>query len=68
MIGNFENASRISADASKARRILCMSPLGFPICIRELEVIYILGETEFKAQLAWMEEVRLSRSHLRSSG
>ena len=38
-----------------------MSLLGFPIFIQELEVIYIYGETEFKAQIVWTEEVRLSK-------
>ena len=60
--------ARISVDASKAKCIICMSPLGFPIFIRELEVIYIYGQTEFKAQVAWKEEVGLSWIRRRSSG
>jgi len=34
-----------------------MSPLGFPIFIHPFEVIYIYGETEFKAQVSWEKEV-----------
>lgn len=45
-----------------------MSPLGFPFFVQEFEVIYIYGQTEFKAQVAWMEEVRLSRTHLWPTG
>jgi len=38
-----------------------MSRLGFPIFIQPFEVIYIYGETEFKAQVAWMDgEVRFT--------
>jgi len=43
-----------------------MSLLGFPIFIQELEVIYIYGQTEFKAQIAWTEDVRLFK--LRPAG
>jgi len=35
-----------------------MSPLGFQIYIHPFEVIYIYGETEFKAQVSWKEGVR----------
>lgn len=60
--------ARISVDASKAKCMICMSPLGFPIFIREIEVIYIYGETtEVRAQVSWMEEVCLSLIYLRSS-
>ena len=51
--------SHIRVDASKAPCIAGMSPLGFPVFIQEFEVIYIYGQTEFKAQLAWMEGVCL---------
>lgn len=57
--------SHISVDALKAPCITGMSPLGFPISVHQFELIYTYGETaEIKAQLAWMEEVRLSRSLL----
>ena len=45
-----------------------MSPLGFPIFIQLFEVIYIYGETEFKAQASWKEQVRLSQIHPQSTG
>jgi len=35
------------------------SLLGFPIFVQEFEVIYIYGQTELKAQIAWKEEVCL---------
>ena len=68
MTGKYKTISNISVDASKVPCMVGMSPLGFPIFIQEFEVIYIYGETEFKAQLAWMEEVHLSRNNLPSSG
>ena len=43
-----------------------MSRLGFPGFKQELEVICTCGQTEFKVQLSWMEEVRISRANLRS--
>jgi len=52
----FKTISHISVDISKAPCIPAMSPLGFPIFIQKVEVIYIYGQTEFKAQLAWTEE------------
>ena len=55
----FETISRISVNASEAPCVAGMSPLGFPIFIHEFEVIYMYGQTEFKAQIAWSEEVRL---------
>jgi len=54
-------------DVSKAPCIAGMSPLGFPLFIQLFEVIYIYGETEFKAQASWKEEVRLSQTHPRST-
>jgi len=60
--------AHIPVDASKAPYIIGMSPLGFPIFIQKYEVIYIYGQTEFKAQLAWTEGVCVVFSHLRSSG
>jgi len=36
-----------------------VSLLGFPIYIHKLDVIFIYGQTEFKAQMAWTEGVRL---------
>jgi len=48
----------ISVDVSKAPCIAGMSRLGFPIYIHPFEVIYIYGETEFKAQVSWEEDVR----------
>ncbi|KAF9650957.1 hypothetical protein BDM02DRAFT_3184899 [Thelephora ganbajun] len=52
----FQTMAHISVDATKAPYITGMSLLGFPIFIQEFEVIYIYGQTEFKAQLAWMED------------
>jgi hypothetical protein len=60
--------SHISADVAKAPYTTHMSTFGFPIFIQQIEVIYIYGQTEFKAQVSWMEEVGFSRTHLRSSG
>ena len=60
--------SHISVDASKVPCITGMSPLDLPISIYRFELIYTYGQTAvIKAQLAWMEEVRLSRTHLWSS-
>ena len=55
----FKTICHISVDASKAPCTPAMSPLGFPIFVQEFEVVFIYGQTEFKAQIAWMEEVRL---------
>ena len=38
-----------------------MSRLGFPSFTHELWVIWIFGQTEFKAQLRWMEEGKYLR-------
>jgi hypothetical protein len=57
--GSFKEMCRISVDASKAPCLAGRSLLGFPIFVQEFEVIYIYGKTEFKAQVAWTEEVRL---------
>ena len=62
--GNFKTISHISVDASKVPCIAGMSPLGFPVFIQQFEVIYIYGQTEFKAQVSWKEEVCLSRTIL----
>ena len=45
-----------------------MSPFGFPIFVQEFEIIYIYGQTEFKAQVAWTEEVGHSRTRIQLSG
>lgn len=66
--GKFKIMSHISVDASKAPCIPAISLLGFPIFIQEFEVIYIYGQTEFKAQVIWTEEVCLSQTNLRTSG
>ena len=55
----FKTLCHISVDAKKTPCTAAMSPLGFPIFIHEFEVIFIYGQTEFKAQIAWKEEVRL---------
>ena len=55
----YKEICHISADASKAPYTVGMSLLGFPIYVQEFEMIYIYGQTEFKAQVAWTEEVRL---------
>ena len=58
--GKFKEMCHISADASKAPYTVGRSLLGFPIFIQEFEIIYIYGQTtEVKAQVAWMEDVRL---------
>lgn len=61
---NFKKLAHISVDGGKVPCIPRMSPLGFPVFIQEFEVIYIFGETEFKAQVAWKEDVRLRGTHL----
>jgi hypothetical protein len=53
-------------EASEVPCAAAISPLGFPIFVQELEVIYMYGQTEFKAQIAWKEEVRLPRTHPQS--
>ena len=55
-------------DASKVSCIAGTSCLGFPIFIREFELIYICDKPEFKLQLSWMEKVHQSQTHLRPSG
>ena len=50
----------ISIDTSKAPCIVGRSLLGSSMFTQEFEVIYIYGQTEFKAQVAWMEEIYLS--------
>ena len=56
----FKEMCHISVDASKAPYTVRRSLLGFPIYIQEIEVIQIYGQTtEVKAQVAWMEKVRL---------
>jgi len=62
--GKFKTISNISVDASKVPYTIGMSLLGFPIFIQEFEVIYIYGQTEFKAQLAWMEGGTEKRSNI----
>jgi len=58
--GKFKEMCHISADASGAPYTVGMSLLGFPIFIQEFEIIYIYGQTtEVKAQVAWVEDVRL---------
>jgi hypothetical protein len=58
--GEFKEMCHISVDAPKAPCFLSISRLGFPIFIREFEIIYIYGQTaEITAQVAWTEEVRL---------
>ena len=49
-------------DVSKFPYIAGMSRIGFPSFTQDLELIYILGETELRVQLAWVEGVRLSPS------
>jgi len=51
----FETIARISADTSKAPCTPVMYRPGFPFFVQELEAIYIYGQTEFKAQIAWTE-------------
>jgi len=63
---NFETISHITADISKAPCISGVSPLGFQIFVRQFEVIYIYGQTEFKAQMAWTEGYFLWRTEKRS--
>ena len=68
LTGNYKKLAHISVDGGKVPSIPRMSPLGFPVFIQEFEVIYIFGETEFKAQVAWKEDVRRRRTHLLSYG
>ena len=65
MTENYKTISRISVDVTKPKCMMGMSPFRFPIFVQEFEVIYIYGQTEFKAQVAWKEEVGRSRTHLR---
>jgi len=60
----FKEMCRISVDASKAPYIVSRSLLGFPIFIQEFEIIYIYGQTEFRAQVAWTEEDMEKRSDI----
>ena len=55
----YKTLSHIHVNAENVPCLPRMSPLGFPIFIQEFEIIYIYGETEFKAQIAWKEDVRL---------
>lgn len=64
--GKYETISHICVDASDAPCAAGMSPLGFPIFVHEFEVIYMYGQTEFKAQIAWKEEVRLPQTFPRA--
>jgi len=57
----------ISVDVARVPCIVGMSRIGFPSLLHELEIIITFSETEFKAQLSWMEEVRLLRTHPRST-
>lgn len=56
----FKEMCHISVDVSKAPYTVRKSLFGFPIYIQEIEVIHIYGQTtEVKAQVVWMEKVRL---------
>ena len=54
----YKTLSHIHIDAANVPCVARMSPLGLPIFIQAFEIIYIYGETEFKAQVAWKENVR----------
>ena len=60
MVDKYKTLSHIHVDAENVPCAAGMSPLGFPIFIQRFEIIYIYGETEFKAQIAWEEDVWLS--------
>ena len=67
MTEKFKTIYHISADVTKATCIEGVSRLGFPSFVQELELICIYGQTEFKAQLCWMEGASISRTHLWST-
>ena len=48
----------IVVDAKEVPCFVLPSPMGFPCFVQPYEVVYIYGQTEFKAQLRWTEEVR----------
>jgi len=50
----------IVADGTKIPFFHRMSPVGVPCFIQIYDVVYTCGQTEFKAQLRWMEEVLMN--------
>lgn len=60
---NIKKLAHISVDGGKVPCNLGVTLLGLPIFIQEYEIVYIFGETELKAQVAWKEGVRLRRIH-----
>ena len=46
------------ADAREIPCLRLISPVGIPCFMQAFEVVYIYGQTELKAELRWMEEVR----------
>jgi len=53
---NYETACRVVVDAKEIPCFCFISPLG-PCFAQPYEVVYIYGQTEFKAQLRWEEGV-----------
>lgn len=55
---NYETVCHIVVDAKEVPCFILPSQMGFPCFVQPYEVVYIYGQTEFKAQLRWTEEVR----------
>ena len=47
----------VKVDAEKIPCFAFISPMGFSCFVQAYEVVYTYGQTEFKAQLRWEEEV-----------
>ena len=47
----------VKVDAEKIPCFAFISPMGFSCFVQAYEVVYTYGQTKFKAQLRWEEEV-----------